>query len=68
MYIKFPWCSGYHICLTRRWSPVRSRAETFFLFNLKKKKLCVLDVLDAELDVQFYIRKKIKKNTFLQFN
>ena len=25
---KFPWCSGYHICLTRRRSPVRSRTET----------------------------------------
>ena len=22
-----PWCSGYHICLTRRRSPVRNRAE-----------------------------------------
>ena len=28
---KFPWCSGYHIRLTRGRSPVRSRAETFFL-------------------------------------
>jgi hypothetical protein len=27
-YISFPWCSGYHICLTRRRSPVRSRTET----------------------------------------
>jgi hypothetical protein len=25
----FPWCSGYHIRLTRGRSPVRSRAETF---------------------------------------
>ena len=25
---QFPWCSGYHICLTHRRSPVRSRAET----------------------------------------
>ena len=33
---KFPWCSGYHICLTRRWSPVRSRAETFLLYPVKK--------------------------------
>ena len=24
----FPWCSGYHVCLTRRRSPVRSWAET----------------------------------------
>ena len=24
----FPWCSGYHIRLTRGRSPVRSRAET----------------------------------------
>jgi hypothetical protein len=26
------WCSGYHICLTHRRSPVRSRAETYFPF------------------------------------
>ena len=25
---KFSWCSGYHICLTHRRSPVRSRAKT----------------------------------------
>ena len=25
----FSWCSGYHICLTHRRSPVRSRAKTF---------------------------------------
>ena len=24
----FSWCSGYHICLTHRRSPVRSRAKT----------------------------------------
>ena len=27
---KFSWCSGYHICLTHRRSPVRSRAKTCF--------------------------------------
>ncbi len=27
---SFPWCSGYHIRLTRGRSPVRSRAETYF--------------------------------------
>ena len=26
----FSWCSGYHICLTHRRSPVRSRAKTAF--------------------------------------
>ena len=26
---QFSWCSGYHICLTHRRSPVRSRAKTF---------------------------------------
>ena len=25
---QFSWCSGYHICLTHRRSPVRSRAKT----------------------------------------
>ena len=24
------WCSGYHICLTRRRSPVRNRAAPYF--------------------------------------
>ena len=27
---EFSWCSGYHICLTHRRSPVRSRAKTCF--------------------------------------
>ena len=27
---QFSWCSGYHICLTHRRSPVRSRAKTCF--------------------------------------
>ena len=26
--IEVPWCSGYHICLTRRRSPVRCRLES----------------------------------------
>ena len=29
---QFSWCSGYHICLTHRRSPVRSRAKTEFFF------------------------------------
>ena len=28
------WCSGYHICLTRRRSPVRNRAAPFLAFFL----------------------------------
>ena len=31
---KFPWCSGYHVCLTRRRSPVRSWAETDILLYI----------------------------------
>lgn len=27
-----PWCSGYHICFTRRRSPVRSWPESIFFF------------------------------------
>ena len=32
---QFSWCSGYHICLTHRRSPVRNRAKTisFFVIN-----------------------------------
>ena len=30
----FPWCSGFHICLTRRRSPVRSRTETVLSTSL----------------------------------
>lgn len=26
-----PWCSGYHVCFTRKRSPVRSRAEPMVL-------------------------------------
>ena len=29
---KIPWCSGYHVSLTHSRSPVRSRAESPFLF------------------------------------
>ena len=29
--VSIPWCSGYHICLTRRRSPVRSWAESAFV-------------------------------------
>ena len=35
---KFSWCSGYHICLTHRRSPVRSRAKTlqcFYVFQFR---------------------------------
>ncbi|CAN6903487.1 unnamed protein product [Brassica oleracea] len=35
------WCSGYHVCLTRKRSPVRSWAAPFPLFfsnNLDLKK------------------------------
>ena len=28
---EFSWCSGYHICLTHRRSPVRSRAKIYLL-------------------------------------
>ena len=28
---SIPWCSGYHVCFTRRRSPVRSRAESVLL-------------------------------------
>lgn len=30
--IEVPWCSGYHVCFTRRRSPVRFRSEPFYLF------------------------------------
>ena len=31
------WCSGYHICFTRRRSPVRSRAEPLFLCTFLRR-------------------------------
>ena len=31
--IEFPWCSGYHICVTHRRSPVRSRAKAMITFQ-----------------------------------
>lgn len=36
--MKVLWCSGYHICFTRRRSPVRSRAEPLFVFTNKELK------------------------------
>ena len=36
--MKFSWCSGYHICLTHRRSPVRSRAKTNLLSDQKSGK------------------------------
>ena len=43
---KFSWCSGYHICLTHRRSPVRSRAKTgTFLLELKHVNKCMMYVM-----------------------
>ena len=39
---QFPWCSGYHICLTHRRSPVRNRAETVEIFLLIFKVIKVI--------------------------
>ena len=36
------WCSGYHICLTRRRSPVRNRAAPAFLFHANLKTVIYL--------------------------
>ena len=38
----FSWCSGYHICLTHRRSPVRNRAKTWniFFFDFQLCTLC----------------------------
>ena len=60
MLIKFPWCSGYHICLTRRWSPVRSRAETYFflfIFHVRRYFLecTVLAVLFPQPELVIWI-------------
>ena len=43
----FPWCSGYHVCLTRRRSPVRSWAETNLFFS----DFLFFDILDPALRV-----------------
>ena len=43
------WCSGYHICFTRRWSPVRSRAGSVKFFpNIKDTlhaQLCLFSII-----------------------
>ena len=36
------WCSGYHICLTRRRSPVRNRAAPALFVSCKKENYCGL--------------------------
>ena len=42
------WCSGYHICLTRRRSPVRNRAAPCLFFFFFKKNLVSFLVLATE--------------------
>ena len=44
-FVKFPWCSGYHVCLTRRRSPVRSWAETNLLWKLSVTPLTDLIII-----------------------
>ena len=46
----FLWCSGYHVCLTRTRSPVRSRAETRFFFPYSTEHFHYLNLL---VQVQF---------------
>ena len=53
----FLWCSGYHVCLTRTRSPVRSRAETrFFFFPYSTEQFHYLNLL---VQVQFKLSDRL---------
>ena len=60
---KFPWCSGYHICLTRRRSLVRSRTETYFDPLYVKKFL----VSDFSQNLYKHPPRSPDKRTYIRF-
>ena len=58
----FSWCSGYHICLTHRRSPVRSRAKTDNIFaQLFLQNLCVAILhMSDEIAISNFLSLKIR--------
>lgn len=42
--IEVPWCSGYHVCFTRRRSPVRFRSEPFNFYLFFRTRLVYVRV------------------------
>ena len=56
---RFSWCSGYHICLTHRRSPVRNRAKTGSNFWnwISLQMLCI---------VKFWFNTFLSKEWLLQ--
>ena len=48
-YHTIPWCSGYHICLTRRRSPVRSWAESVNFLLVVHSSLTIYKLLSLQL-------------------
>ena len=70
-HMKFSWCSGYHIWLPHRRSPVRSLVETFLLFknvshvlSSQKSQLAIKNA--AKIDNNW--QKGIINNQFFHLN
>ena len=62
---KFSWCSGYHICLTHRRSPVRSRAKTY-IFSIDLVNMAKFwKVFSWALDFQRHVQRDYFRNCFL---
>ena len=49
---RIPWCSGYHICLTRRRPPVRSWAESLVLLGITAQR----NLQSGARGVPFFLR------------
>ena len=50
---RLAWCSGYHICLTRRRSPVQSWALILLFFNFYSSCSSVSDTISIILSLRF---------------
>ena len=53
MFISVPWCSGHHVCLTRRRSRVRASSEPdFFSLNINCRSIYLEVIAVCVLDLQ----------------
>ena len=59
----FPWCSGYHVCLTRRRSPVRSQAETNLAASGDSFDVSQTGFTLSNIDIVFVSKTKFRSET-----
>ena len=66
------WCSGYHVCFTRRRSRVRSSPEPVFPFFSFKKHIstetCEVNVMDVIFFVRFLIGWQASQTTTFEMH